>query len=396
MIDWLINGDPRQVFLSTPEALLTYEELTRQLPDQRDGEVQVVVPERTPASVVAIFKAIMSGPLVLSSGKGWLGYSVPTDVMTVLSTSGTTGQPKLVPLSPANWHAAVTASATHLDHGVDDQWLMAMPLYHVGGLAVLLRSAFVGARVRMLPAFDAGSFADELGSGTTIASVVPTMLRRVLDFDDRTYRGLRAVLVGGGPIPTGLLEEATDRGLPALPTYGMTETCAQVATLRPGSAPEYKADLLPGVEARIEPDGRIALRGAQVFSGYLGEERRMEGDWFVTGDRGSLQGGALRIDGRADDVIVTGGENVDPGVVEAVVSSHPQVSEAMVVGVPSAEWGFEVVCLYSGTARPSDLDQRTRGELEKFQVPKRWVRVDRVPRDEMGKVDRNLAISLAG
>jgi O-succinylbenzoic acid--CoA ligase len=313
--------------------------------------------------------------------------------MTVLFTSGTTGKPKVVPLSSDNWRAAIAASVAHLGHRTDDQWLVAMPVHRVGGLAVLLRSAFVGARVRVLPSFEAASFADELGDAT-LASVVPTMLRRVLDVDDRRYQGLRAVLVGGGPIPPGLLEEAFERGIPALPTYGMTETCAQVATLKPGSPIAYKADLLPGVEARIGHDGRIALRGPQIFSGYLGEPPRAEGEWFVTGDRGSLESGALRIDGRADGVIVSGGENVDPTVVEAVVRVAAGVDDAVVIGLPSAQWGFEVVCIYTGTADPDDLDRIARDELERYEVPKRWIGVSSVPRDEMGKVDREAAIAM--
>lgn len=391
--DWLMNGPPDQVFISTPDGALTYRDLTRQLPRKYDGDVRVVVPDRTIASIVEIFSAIGSGPVVLSSGRPWRGSPVPRNVMTVLFTSGTTGKPKAVPLSSDNWRAAVSASAAHLGLGADDQWLVAMPLHRVGGLAVLLRSAFVGARVRMLPSFDAVSFADELGEAT-LASVVPTMLRRVLDVDDRHYRGLRAVLVGGGPIPPGLLEEAFARGIPALPTYGMTETCAQVATLRPGSRPAYKADLVPGVEARIERDGRIALRGPQIFSGYLGELPRGKGEWYRTGDRGSLDSGALRIEGRADGIIVSGGENVDPNVVEAVVRSAAGVDDAVVIGVPSAEWGAEVVCLYAGTADPGDLDQIARDELERFEVPKRWISVNSVPRDEMGKVDRETSIAM--
>jgi O-succinylbenzoic acid--CoA ligase len=316
--------------------------------------------------------------------------------MTLLFTSGTTGTPKAVPLTAGNWEAAVSASAAHLGHTADDEWLTAMPLHHVGGLSVLFRSAYVGGRVRILPGFDSAEFADALTDGVTFASVVPTMLRRLLDIDDRSYRGLKAVLVGGGPIPPGLLEEARGRGIAALPTYGMTETCAQVATLKPGSDLAYRVDPLPSVEVQIEPDGRIALRGPQVFAGYLGEEQRAPDDWFITGDLGRLHDdGSLQVLGRADDVIVTGGENVDPSAAEAVLSGLEGVDGVMVVGVPSEEWGNEVVCLFTGNVSETDLDRWARDHLEPHQVPKRWLEVEAIPTTPLGKPDRSAGGSMA-
>lgn len=397
VIDWLISAKADGVFVSTPDSTISYDKLAAALSEERGSELTSVVPRGDIASVVEIFTGVASGPLRISDGRGWFGYVVPESVMTILSTSGTTGRPKLVPLSVGNWKAAVEASAAHLDHDAGDTWLMAMPLHHVGGLSVLFRSAYVGGGVRMLPRFEASSFADSLSGEVTMASVVPTMLRRILDHDRRKYQGLKAVLVGGGPIPPGLLEEAADRGLPVLPTYGMTETCAQIATLRPGSPLEYKADLLPGVAAMIDSSGRIALRGAQIFDGYLGAPPRHPDDWFVTGDLGEIRAdGSLRVLGRADDVIVTGGENLDPVLVEKVVVQHPDVVGAMVVGVPSEEWGNEVVCLYQGTADPSLLDDWARERLDSLQVPKRWLKVGSIPATALGKPDRNRGRELAG
>lgn len=346
-------------------------------------------------SIRAIYGAVGMGPMVINPPRGRLGVSLAKETMVLLSTSGTTGAPKLVPLSVGNWKAAVSASAQHLGHTKEDTWLLAMPLNHVGGLSILFRSSHVGARVRLLSDFEPRSFADALGEDVTLASMVPTMLRRVLDLDDRSYEGLNAVLVGGGPIPLGLLERAHERGIPALPTYGMTETCAQVATLAPGSDPAHHADLLPGVEARIESDGRIALRGEQVFAGYIGEERRLPDEWFITGDLGRLSGRRIEVLGRADDVIVTGGENVDPGIVEAAVRGHGGVTAAVVVGLPSVEWGWEVVCLYEGGVSEVDLASYVRPQLQGFEMPKRWMRVERVPITAMGKPDRARALEMA-
>jgi o-succinylbenzoate---CoA ligase len=395
VIDWLVNGDDNRVFVGGPGGSLTYGELRAKMPDRRTGRLSAVSPAFDLASVVEIYSGVASGPLWVSSGgEGWTHHQVAENVMTVLSTSGTTGKPKLVPLTIENWETAVRASALHLGHGPEDTWLAAMPLHHVGGLSILFRSSHVGGGVRLLPEFDPATFADAL-SEVTMASVVPTMLRRILDHDTRRYQGLKAVLVGGGPISEGLLEEAADRGLPVLPTYGMTETCAQVATLLPGSPLEYRADLLPGVEARIEAHGRISLRGDQIFLGYLGEDRRKPGEWFTTGDRGELAGRSLRVLGRADDLIISGGENIDPSSVEATISGFDGVDDCMVVGVPSAEWGSEVVCLYVGDGVAAKLDDLARASLEPFQVPKRWIEVDSLPLTALGKPDRARGRDLA-
>lgn len=395
VIDWLVSDDATGVFAVGPDGSVGYEEIRRAITAGRTGQVAVLTPERNVASVLEIYTSVGRGPIALGGAAAPTGAPVSVDVMTVLGTSGTTGAPKLVPLTAANWKAAVEASATHLGHTADDEWLVAMPLHHVGGLSVLFRSSHVGGRVRLLADFDPVEFSDALGV-VTMASVVPTMLRRVLDVDRRRFDGLKAVLVGGGPIPPGLLEEAWERGIPALPTYGMTETCAQVATLRPGSPPAYRAHLLPGLEARTSQDGRISVRGPQVFTGYLGEESVLVDGWFLTGDLGEvLEDGSLQITGRADDVIVTGGENVDPSIVEVTIASHPGVTGAMVVGVPSVEWGSEVVCLVTGDVPVRSLELYVRERLKPFEVPKHWLVVSELPTTALGKPDRETGRRIA-
>jgi O-succinylbenzoic acid--CoA ligase len=156
---------------------------------------------------------------------------------------------------------------------------------------------------------------------------------------------------------------------------------------------ENKGYPLPGVELRIEADGRIAVRGPVVSPGYVGEPDRGPGDWFVTGDLGILDpDGALRVTGRADTLIVSGGENIDPAVVEAALGRVPGVEVAVVVGVPSEEWGMEVVCLYVGDATPVRIDSHLKGRLAGFMIPKRWLRVDELPMTTMGKPDRVEAV----
>jgi O-succinylbenzoic acid--CoA ligase len=319
----------------------------------------------------------------------------PMGAATVVFTSGTTGGSKGVRLTRANWEAAVIASQQHLGNRPDDVWLLAMGVHRVGGIAIVLRSAYVGGTVRMVARFDAAEFVAALRNGVTFASLVPTMLHRILDIDPGPYSGVRAVLVGGGPIPDGLLERALEARLPVLPSYGMTETCGQVATLRPGSPVERKAHPLPGVELRIEPDQRIAVRGRMVTPGYLGESDRSPGSWFLTGDLGELDlDGALRIHGRADDVIVSGGENIDPGVIEASLNTIPGVEAALVLGVPSPEWGMEVACVYVGSLQPGEVESHLRKQLSGALIPKRWQRVDALPITDLGKPDRSRAIQL--
>jgi O-succinylbenzoic acid--CoA ligase len=250
---------------------------------------------------------------------------------------------------------------------------------------------YTGGAIEMLPGFDETSFAAALHGAVTMVSVVPTMLTRIIEH--RPFTDLRAVLVGGGPIPDGLLERAAAAGLPVLPTYGMTETFGQVATLKPGAPVDYKGHPLPGVKIRLEPDRRIAVRGDQVSPGYLGEPDRPD-PWLITNDLGTIDDdGAVRVLGRADTVIVTGGENVSPERVEAVLREHPAIDDLVVVGVPDGEWGEAIVCLYQG--RPADIGEWARARLPGFMVPKRFVLVDSVPTTPMGKPDRSKARVLA-
>ncbi len=258
----------------------------------------------------------------------------------------------------------------------------------------MVRSAFAGGSVRMLRGFDPSKVVAALSGEVTLVSVVPTMLRRLIDHHPGPYRGLKAVLVGGGPIPEGLLEEAAKTGLPVLPTYGMTETFGQVATLRPGAPLQRHVHPLPGIELRIEADGRIAVKAAQVSPGYLGEPDRTS-EWFTTSDVGEMDDeGALRVLGREDSVIITGGENVYPERVESVLVECPVVTEAVVVGIPDEVWGSAVACVYAGGGQPGAVAGWAKERLPGHMVPKVWRKVEAVPRTPIGKPDRPTAARL--
>ena len=300
------------------------------------------------------------------------------DARTVLFTSGTTGAPKPVALTAANHEASAIASAWNLGVAPDERWLCCLPLWHVGGLAILHRAAIYGTTAVLHDGFDAERVARSLESGeATLVSLVPTMLRRLREAGLRSWPGLRAALVGGGPIPRELLEWASEAGFPLVPTYGMTETASQVVT---GDR------ALPGVELRIAADGEILIRGPMVAPGALGED-----GWLHTRDRGELDGdGALRVHGRLDDTIVTGGENVAALEVEETLLAHPAVADAAVAGRPDPEWGEAVTAwvVLAAEASDAELIAHCRARLAPFKVPKAVHRVAELPRNAAGKVLR--------
>jgi o-succinylbenzoate---CoA ligase len=321
----------------------------------------------------------------------------------VVFTSGTSGAEKGVVLTRRNVTAAVRASAARVGNGPGDAWLAVLPLFHVGGLSILWRSAAAGGTVILHRGFDAAAAAAVLWEGrATIASLVPTMLRRILDVRPGPFRGVRAVLLGGGPAPASLVVRGLDAGLPVLGTYGMTETASQAATVVPGQERQSAGTAgvaLDGVEIRIAGSGvpgttgPIEVRGAVVSPGYLGDEPRGPADWFRTGDLGRLDdAGRLVVVGRADDVIVTGGENVHPVEIEAALAALPGVAEAAVFGVPDAEWGTAVaaavVPVTGVSLRVDDLAASLRSVVPGYKVPRTWLVVDDLPRLATGKVDR--------
>ena len=389
MIEWLHRVPSDRVFLRAEGRSWTYGETEDRVEALVQAGPVLAQPTLSPDSVFSLVAGLAGGGVTVVGPQAEVDEAADADL--VVFTSGSTGAPKGVRLTRSNLEAAAAGSAQHLGHGADDTWLLAMPIHHVGGLSIVVRQMYTGGAIEMLTGFDEKSLAAALRGEVTMVSVVPTMLSRIIEHGP--FSGLRAVLVGGGPIPDGLLERAASAGLPVLPTYGMTETFGQAATLKPGSPLDRKAHPLPGVEIRLEGDGRIALKGDQVSPGYAGEPDRAD-PWFITNDLGSLdEDGAVRVMGRADTVIVTGGENVSPERVESVLRENPSIDELVVVGVPDREWGETIVCVYQG--RAADLEEWARARLPGFMVPKRWVLVDSLPTTSLGKPDRGKARALA-
>jgi O-succinylbenzoic acid--CoA ligase len=332
----------------------------------------------------------------------------PDSIHTIVYTSGTTGKPKGAMLSHANHFASAAASRANLGARHGDRWLDALPLHHVGGLSILLRSVVDGSGVVLHGGFDADRVDRSLREdGITLTSMVATMLRRVVQrAADRPYpSSLRAVLVGGGPVPAALLEQSDALGLPALATYGLTETASQVATWAVGSDGAGRAGAGRAIgDARFriaDPDekghGEILVSGPTVMAGYFrrpaDSERALRDGWLHTGDIGHLnESGCLHVHDRRSDLIVSGGENVYPAEVEAVLLSHPDVSEAAVYPLADLDWGQRVsaaVVLHPGRSlRDDELRAWCATRLARFKLPRNIRFVTSLPRTASGKVKR--------
>jgi len=359
-------------------------------------------------------ETILDAPRVSTAG-GRPRADVDLDALaTIMFTSGTSGRPRGAMLSHGNHAASADAWAAVLRPRPDDRWLACLPLFHVAGLAIIVRAGRWGVPVEVVARFDAGDVAARIEGGISHLSLVPTQLEPLVTvFEGRTVpRSLRAILLGGGPIPAGSLLRARAAGLPVLTTYGLTETSSGVAV--GGADAASLADPsalrpLPGVDVFIaDPAGEegpadedgigpILVRGPMVFRGYLDDpetspEQRADG-WLRTGDLGRLDAdGLLHVVDRREDLIVSGGENIYPAEVEAVLLEHPAVLDAVVVGRPDPTWGSvaaaAIVLVVGATVSDAALERHCRERLAGYKVPVRWFRRASLPRNEAGKLLR--------
>jgi o-succinylbenzoate---CoA ligase len=301
---------------------------------------------------------------------------------TVMHTSGTTAASRQIPLSYGNWLHSALGSAVALGLDPQERWLCSMPLAHVGGLSIPIRSAIYGTTAVLSERFDVREVLAWLmdpARAITLVSLVPTMLSRLLDAGLRRPPALRWALLGGGPLPLPLLERAEREGVPVAPTYGMTEACSQIATF---------GWPLPGVSVRIAGDGEILVSGANVSQASLGGD-----GWLHTGDVGAFDDrGRLHVTGRKAETIISGGENVAPAEVEAVLLAHPAVADAGVHGRADREWGEAVVAtvvVRDGAAVEADeLRDFCAERLARYKVPKTIGFAEGLPRTESGKLLR--------
>jgi O-succinylbenzoic acid--CoA ligase len=315
------------------------------------------------------------------------GEPVAPEVAAVVATSGTTGEPKGVELTWAGLAASAGAVSRALGVGEGDRWLCCLPLHGVGGLSVVARAWLTGVAVDTVDRFDAAAVA---AGRATLVSLVPTLLDRAL----RTavdLSGFRRILVGGAPVDPDLRRRAEAAGPAVTPTYGLSETWGGVV---------HDGRPLEGVEVRLAADGEVLVRGAVVMRGYrrrpdLTAAALDDEGWLRTGDVGRWSPGGLEVVDRRDDMVISGGVNVSPSEVEAVLAEHPRVAEVGVVGAPDPEWGRRVVAYLvpaDGGPPPTLADLRAFASerLSAAKLPREVVVVRSLPRTAGGKVRRRL------
>jgi O-succinylbenzoic acid--CoA ligase len=312
------------------------------------------------------------------------------ELLCRILTSGSSGAPRAIGLTPANFLWSAAGSSLNLGVEPADRWLCCLPLFHIAGLSILIRSAIYGTTAVVHDAFDADRVAGALAEDEImLVSLVATQLARLLDADADVSKP-RAILLGGGPLPLDLLERATAAGATVVQTYGMTETCSQVATLAPADARRKLGSAgRPLLTAKIEiDDGEIVVSGPTVAPGSAAPDGRLH-----TADLGEIDDdGFLWVTGRKGEIIVTGGENVMPAEVEAVLLRHPTVADVAVVGRPDPEWQEAVTAIVVPAAGESpdegELHTYSTSLLAPYKVPKHFEFVDSLPRTAAGKLKR--------
>jgi len=299
----------------------------------------------------------------------WLDAPAPGSSL-LIETSGSSGDPKRVVLSRAAVLASARASAARVGSG---RWWLTLPSSYVAGVNVIVRSLLAGHPPVL---------GDSPGDAS-YASLVPTQLHRMLTTDLDRLRSLELVLLGGGPIDPSLRARASSLGVRVVATYGSSETCGGCV---------YDGVPLDGVDVRIDPaDARIALRGSMLFTGYdedpvLTAEALVDG-WFLTSDLGLLDDGRLRVLGRRDDMVLSGGVNVPAPAVAARLREHPAVRDAVVIGVPDHEWGQRVVAYVVGRLTLDEARDWVGGVHPRAWAPRELCVLDKLPLLANGKVD---------
>lgn len=351
----------------------------------------------------------------------------PDQIAVLLFTSGTTGAPKAAVIRHKHLVSYVLGSVEFMAADESDTGLVCVPPYHIAGVAALVSSVYSGRRIVQLPRFDAEAWIELARSEhVTNAFVVPTMLARIIETLERSATvdlpRLRALSYGGGKMPLSVIQRgmALFQGVDFTNAYGLTETSSTISILGPddhrraaaSSDPEEQRRLvsvgtpLPALEVEIRDEdgkpvesgarGEIYVRGEQVSGEYLGRRTTVSGDgWFPTRDSGYFDaGGYLFLEGRIDDVIVRGGENLSPGEIEDVLLSHEAVADAAVVGVPDVQWGevvAAVVVLHGGVdADVEELQAFVRERLRSSRTPQSIEFWHELPYNETGKLLRRV------
>ncbi len=362
-----------------------------------DREV-VSVPARLDlTSVVELFATMAVGgvPVPVVAGTRIDGATAPAGDCIVINTSGSTGAPRLVRITENNIAAAVAASRRRLGNGESDRWLLTLPIHHIGGLSVLWRSFEVGGSVAMAP-FDPDLPKFIERTAPTMASMVPTMVHRMLKAFPSQLAAIDRLLIGGARMAPSLRDRAEQAGLSFHLTYGATEATSQIATsplsdptrLIPIDAVTVSVVDDEGVAVSAGDQGHVQVDGAVVSPGYLASEPRRGP--HLTGDMGSLnESGVLTILGRSDDMVVSGGENVYLDKVADAIRGFDGVEDVALIGVEDIEWGTAVAAVVVSSRPDGALTDMARSVLAGHERPKVWIHVDEIPRLANHKHDRS-------
>ncbi|RWZ54853.1 o-succinylbenzoate--CoA ligase [Halobacillus fulvus] len=324
------------------------------------------------------------------------------EVFTMMYTSGTTGHPKAVMHTYGNHYYSAISSALNLGLQSDDQWLLCLPMFHVGGFSMIMKGVIYGVTVEILEKFHAETVLEAIfNRGITHVSVVTVMLQRLIEqLGNQTYPDhFRCMLLGGGPVPEKVLKQSYERNIPVFQTYGMTETSSQIATLSPefafqklGSAGKALSPASLIVDADQGEVGEILVRGPMVSKGYYNRPVPDQ-DYFRTGDLGYQdEDGFLYVVDRVKDVIISGGENIYPAEIESVLTSYPGVREAGVTGRKDEQWGEAPVAFLvvddPTSFRKEDVLRFCEEKLAKYKWPKDIHTITSLPRNASNKILR--------
>ncbi|KAA9012714.1 o-succinylbenzoate--CoA ligase [Niallia endozanthoxylica] len=332
------------------------------------------------------------------------------DICTIMYTSGTTGYPKGVIQTYGNHWWSATGSALNLGLHENDCWLCTVPLFHISGYSILMKSIIYGMKIVLHERFDVNETLNDIRKEqVTIMSVVSTTLTMILDYlqEERLPKSFRCMLLGGGPASLPLLERCVKKDIPVFQTYGMTETSSQIVTLSPedsfrklGSAgkplfPSQLKIMQDGREAMANEPGEIVVKGPNVTPGYLNREKDNRKDfqdgWLHTGDIGYVdEDDFLFVLDRRSDLIISGGENIYPAEIEGVLTSHSAIKDAGVIGRQDDKWGEIPVAFLVKKAPVSETDimDFCKEKLAKYKIPKKIYFIDEIPRNASKKILR--------
>lgn len=381
---------------------LAGEELERQI---KDSGLQLCLVENS------LWRSGMTNPfksysafLITSADPGELIPVFKSNwVASIMYTSGTTGKPKGVLQTFGNHFYSAVSSALNLGLSSADKWLCVAPIFHISGFSIIMRGLIYGMTVRLVEKFRAEEIERILANETvTIMSVVPFMLKKLIQQQNKTNThynsAFRCMLLGGGTIDRETLEICLQRSIPVVQCYGMTETCSQIIALRSADALLKLGSVgqpLFSTQLKLSKDGEILLKTPALTPGYLNLPdklpSKMIDGWYRTGDIGHLdKEGYLYIDGRADEMLISGGENIFPQEVEQVYQRYPQINEVAVVGQTDPVWGQVPVAFVVSDRRLSTTKLMNYGyeHLARYKVPQHYIFVSELPKNASGKIRR--------